>query len=536
MVPTQTTPSILSFAGQKDSQPDAIAAAVFAVAEMARNKGGGLLSRQPQEKLAFLAKAGYPVWLFPKDKMVLLFDGLGGFAHNLQFTEALSAKEFLAALEPNQRPRENYLSFLAAHGGYFKQVPDEKTFTVRGLIANPDFKNEFKSYLKEATATGESPILLSPVLDETRISAPLTEIDNLQSQLKENQAKLVECLSLLRKTSSQYTTEIEYEIIAATEEANAKIKAQAEFINPQVAAIKKAFSKKIKQVTTSFDKEFSEQQKYSVKIERLIKRLEIKIRQYEREAKLQGKQGHKIYEKRWKDKSKKAQKELSALKKELKNTEDSIKRIVKSKSDILSNLNLELESQIKAARQPLIRLEEARDAKTFALKQESNRLLALEKPIVEGIEQNLKLEETLTSGFDDLGISDLQIKTPTLVYVPFYVACYEYDSARRYLCIPPSTINEVDLSSKLKGALGFSKTKNLLTPRYKTVAKLMDNVEALTWHNSVFERELWGSGRGKNLLKNSDFVNRINAGLSYLKGAGWLSEREETDLGSLVKS
>jgi hypothetical protein len=536
MVTTQTTPIILPFVDQKGSEPDAMAAAVFTVAEIARNKGGGLLSRQPPETLAFLAKAAYPLWLFPKDKTVLLFDGLGSFTHELPYAEAPSAKAFLSALETNQRPRENYLSFLSAHGSYFKQVPDEKTFALRGLIANPDFKGEFESYLKEATETAESPVLLAPTLDEEKISTSLTDFDKLQSQLRDNQTKLAECLSLLRKTSSQYITEIEYEIISATEEANAKIKAQAEFINPQIAAFKKTYSKKIKQVTTSFDRGFSVQQKYRVKTERLIKRLEIRIRQYEREAKRQDKQGHKIYEKRWKDKIKHAEKELSGLKKELKDTEDALKRIIKQKADALANLNFELDSQVKSVRQPLVKLEEARDAKTFALKQESNRLLALEKPIAEGIEQNLKLEVTLNSGFADLGISGSQIKIPTLIYVPFYVACYECDSARRYLCIPPSRINAVDLSSKLKGALGLSKTKNLLTPRFKTVATLMDNVEALTWHNTVFERELWGLSNGKDLLKNSDFVGKINAGLSYLKSAGWLSEREETEISSLVKS
>ncbi|MCL5876436.1 MAG: hypothetical protein M1540_01325 [Candidatus Bathyarchaeota archaeon] len=530
MVTTQTTSTILSFSGQKVSESEVEAAAVFAVAEMARNKGGGLLSRQPQETLAFLAKVGYPLLLFPKEKSVLLFDGLGGFTHKLPYAEAPSAKTFLAALEANQRPRENYLSFLSAHGSYFKQVPDEKTFALRGLIANPDFKSEFESYLKEATEIAESSKLLSPTLDEEKISTSLTDLDKLQSLLRDNQTKLAECLSLLRKTSSQYVTEVEFEIIAATEEAEAKIKAQAEFINPQIAALKKTYAKKIKRVTTSFDKGFSDQQKYRVKTGRLIKRLEIKIRQYEREAKRQGKQGHKIYEKRWKDKIKQAEKELSGLKKELKDTEDALKRIVKQKADALSNLNFELDSQVKVARQPMVRLEEARDAKTFALKQESNKLLALEKPIAEGIEQNLKLEETLNAGFADLGISDSQVKSAARVYVPFYVACYEYGSARRYLCVPPSTISEADFSSKLKGALGMSKTKNLLTPRFKTVATLMDNVEALTWHNSVFEKELWRLGEGSNLLKNSLFTANVKTGLAYLKRAGWLSEREETEL------
>jgi hypothetical protein len=72
----------------------------------------------------------------------------------------------------------------------------------------------------------------------------LTELDKLQLELKVEQDNLSDCLHLLEKTTSQYITEIEYETTAATEEANAKIKAQAEFINPLIAELKKTYSKK----------------------------------------------------------------------------------------------------------------------------------------------------------------------------------------------------------------------------------------------------------------------------------------------------
>jgi len=62
---------------EKTSMPEAESAAVFAIAEFERSKGGGLIARQPPERLAFLSKVGYPLWLYPKNNQTFLFDGLG---------------------------------------------------------------------------------------------------------------------------------------------------------------------------------------------------------------------------------------------------------------------------------------------------------------------------------------------------------------------------------------------------------------------------------------------------------------------------
>ena len=74
----------------------------------------------------------------------------------------------------------------------------------------------------------------------------------------------------MKKTTSQYVTEIDYEAVAAKEEADAKIKAQQEFINPQIAKLNKEYSRKIKDLTESFDKELESLQKLKAKTEKFI--------------------------------------------------------------------------------------------------------------------------------------------------------------------------------------------------------------------------------------------------------------------------
>ena len=56
-----------------------------------------------------------------------------------------------------------------------------------------------------------------------------------------------------------------------------------------------------------------------------------------------------IYEKSWKSKIGETKKELSGLKKELKQTENSIKNLTKQKNEKISKLQFELDVEVKLA-------------------------------------------------------------------------------------------------------------------------------------------------------------------------------------------
>src|SRR5450759_2388927 len=151
MLTSATKRFSLPFSTQKSSASEVEAAVVFAVAELERNKGGGLIARQPEEKLVFLSKIGYPLWLFPKNNSTFVFDGFGDSSYSISYAEAPSTKAFMESIEVNSRPRENYMAFLSNYDSYFQQSMKEKQFMFKGLITDLDFKNEFNVYRKEAT-------------------------------------------------------------------------------------------------------------------------------------------------------------------------------------------------------------------------------------------------------------------------------------------------------------------------------------------------------------------------------------------------
>jgi len=521
---------MLPFSGHRRSEPVVEAAAVFTVAEAQRNRSGGLFGRQSPEALAFIAKLGYPLWLFPMNNSALIFDGLGSATHNVSYVESTSAKTFLDCLEANELPREKYLTFLSDHGSYFDHPPQTKQYPMNGLIWDTDFKEDFSVYRKEATELTEPAALLIPLLEESVVASQIADLEKLQTKLHTEKEKLVTCLRSIKRITGQYITEIDFDAAAATEEITAKIKAQEELVNPQIAKLNKEYQHKIKDLTTSFDSELESLQKQKTKTDRSIDTTENKIKEYEHGAKLQGKQGHKIYETRWKAKVKTARKELSGLKKELKRIECRIKKVDKQRSNEIANLNFEWDAGIKLRRQPLLDLEAQQKQKAAAFRTESNRLQAMEKPVADGLARCIELRQTVNYDFDNLGIGNPQLKGPSLIYVPFYAVCYEAGLARRYLCIAPSAVNSVDFSTKLKQAFGFNKIGNLLTPRSKPIATLITKVETVANQNSSLESQLWSLSEKNDLLKNRTFCTDVEHGLVFLKHHGWLSERETTDL------
>ncbi len=127
-----------------------------ALAEFERNKGGGLILKQPEEKLHFIAEMGYPLWLFPNNLITYIFDGLNNFIYSIPYVELPTAKVFMENLEVNSKTREDYMAFLSDNNSYFLQPIKEKEFSLRSLIVDSDFKKEFDVYRKEANRSYRS--------------------------------------------------------------------------------------------------------------------------------------------------------------------------------------------------------------------------------------------------------------------------------------------------------------------------------------------------------------------------------------------
>jgi hypothetical protein len=529
MVVSSTKRYILPFSEPKKVDTTVEVAAVCALAEYNRSRGGGILTKQPEEKIVFIAKLGYPLWLVPKDNSILIFDGLDETSFNLRYYKMPSAQAFMAQLLANMSPRDKYAGFLSENSGYFLQSPKEQQFKLSGILANIDFRVDFNSYVGEATELSPELPVLEPILDIHAISLNLSQMEKLQNYLRDDLAELHKILKEIHKTTNQHVSEVMFEETSAKEEAEAKIKAQEEFTKPQITKLNRDFKAKLKELAKDYDKEIEHLTKLKRKTLKIISKVEREIRHYEQQAKIHSQRGHEIYERRWKDKAKEAQKELSCHKKGLKSIEYNIKKTSREKGQTMHKTKIELEEKTKLMRQPLVDLEEEKNRKIAAFKKEIDRLFDLEKEVAESINRSIKNRETVAEEFSGLGIDDDKFDRTVLVYVPFYVICYEANMTRRYLCFSPSTVKKVDLSARFKSAIGFSKIKDLFTPLFSSLPAVVGKVESYPV-NSILETRLYELGNKNNLLKDDGSFSCIASGLSTLRDMGWLSEREATEL------
>jgi hypothetical protein len=505
-------------------------AAVFSLAEMDRAKGGGLISKQPEEKIVFIAKMGYPLWLFPWSETTLIFDGLNRSNYTLPYAVIPDVKPFMENLKSGSKTLETHMAFLADHINYFQAPVTEKGFLINGLMRQPEFLRAFDSYRREAVAIDEQPInvaLLSPTIDESTILFILQELEKLYLTFKEDFDRIHRCMKFINNATQHYIKELRSKANAVKEEFAVKIRAQEEIIAPRVAHIREDYDHKIIESAKTFERQRHPIQKEKVKLEKSQEQALAKIEHYKLEAKTRAEMDDSVGEQKWKEKSSETKKELSDIEDELKKTEKALKDLEESNSLEIFNLRSELEAKIKEARYPLLELESSRDAKILIHNQEIEKLEQQTKLIIDQLGRTAKLREANIAQFAALGVKqDLELKEAALFYVPLYVACYQAELKKRYLILPPSEANAIGLSTKLKGALGRAKIRQLLALRFDALTPLMDTIQVLSQQSAVFEHEMREKGEKTDTLTMSSLRERIKKGLEDLKREGWFSDKE----------
>jgi hypothetical protein len=237
---------------------------------------------------------------------------------------------------------------------------------------------------------------------------------------------------------------------------------------------------------------------------------------------------------RWKQQTKDAKQELAAIQDQLKTNEKALEHLEKKRASEAFRLRSELEAGIKEARRNLVELEASRDAKILVIKQEMDKLEKLTKLVSYQIGRTVKLREANIAQFEKLCMKPHSRElNKALVYVPFYVVCYDSGTRKRYLTLPPSLVGTIGISTRLKGALGRARIKSFLVPRFREITSLAETIQRQIQENTMFETELRELGAENNVLAMGSTRDEIGKGLLNLKEQGWLSDK---DYGAIVSS
>ena len=508
--------------------PDMAKAAVFCLAELERAKGGGIIFRQPAEKLTFIAQSYCPFWLIPWGELNLLFDGLATSAHTLRYKPVPDARAFIGNAERSSKTLEAYAAFLSDNTNYFRLSPNVKEVILKGLITDTVFLNEIDSYFQEAKQIDTPPedaTMLPPTLEEPEFSSVISELDNMKSTFTEEKDVLYECMKLLNRVTRDFSKAIHAKMKKEKDDFDEQIKKQQAIVKPKVEQINEEYDGKIAKLTKDFDRQLLPLQKEEVKFEKTKEQTLSKIERYKTEAKTASANKNAVAERKWKEKADETKKELSGFEAKIKDYQSKMKSVEDSRTGETFKLRTEWEAKVREAEKDVLELEASRDARMQFHGQEIEKLEKPTSVIIEQINGMAKMREADLAGFGRLGFRQKQTAT-TLMYVPFYLTCYRHDSKRRYMTLAPSVANSIGLFTKLKGALGRARIKQLVSPRFKAITQHLNGLPSTIERNPVLEREITESSMKIDILRLASVRAEFSASLKQLKEEGWLSEKE----------
>lgn len=510
--------------------PDLEAATIFTLVELERSKGGGLILKQPEETIRFIAKLSYPVWVSPWGELVLAFDGLSQNSYTQKYLSVPDVMGFAENLKRGARTRETHQAFLSDHINYFKVPATEKSLVVKGLMTDNHFVNEFNVYRHAAKGAGneaEETDLITPTLDENLVSHGINDLETLRQTLQEQVDNIYKNIRFLNRTTQKYMKELQNSAREVREEFKLKIQQEEEIVAPKITQLKDEFDFRMNSMAKSYEKRLIPIQQAKARLEKSNENATTKLERYKVEAKDHGDKGNLASEQKWREKASETRKEISEIEKQIKQNTKALKDLEETRSVETIKLRAELETKITETRSNLIDLEAHRDAKILINTQEMEKLETQTKTMCEYASNAAKLLETNISQLEKLGAEkELGMNGNVLYCIPFYVACYKTDAKKRFMVIPPSVVNNVGVFTKIRGALRISKITHLLTPRFKAISTLAQNVQAIAEKNAAFEAELANLGAINNIFVPGKLSDTIKAGLRGLKDEGWLSEKE----------
>lgn len=501
-------------------------AAIFCIAELNRDKGGGLFKKKPPEKIVFLSKVYYPFWIVSLKDLNLVLDGFNLFSHTIAYPTIPEVKAFKTGLEDASSNRQVYSSFLSNKQGYFQESNGENTRVVEGVFSDLEFDKEFLNYIKESTTKMQvaDGVLLSPQYSEEQVQKNIREIDDLYNGFAQQREQLGEVIKLLNSKTQAFLVGLNLEIKAIEDKFSRPIEKETAALEKTKALLNKAYTEKVTDVSSKYEKETVALNKEILKWEKTAEELNGEIEKTEIEIKNALINKDEQSEEHLKEKRSSLKKKLPEISQSIKDLKREIQELEDRKKNELFQLRQENEAEIKQASKNLSDIMVARDAEKKICQDEMQRLEEFTSKITGDVDKLCKMMDAVLNDFNNLGVKGAYAP-PLLVYMPFYLFSYFSNSEKRFVYMAPSIVNNLAISIRLK-ALGKKKITQMFQPRSHKIVSILNKFILLLNEDIPFRHEVTEACTKADLLHSSQAIESIKNGLADLRTAGWISEDE----------
>jgi len=503
-------------------------ATIFSLSELGRDKGGGLISKRPPEKITFISEACYPIWLAPWRGRTLLLDGFGLIKHTIQFDLLPDIEVFMKEIKGNSDNREAYIAFLRNNLNYFKNFSGKGEKTINGLITDPILTQDLAKYLEKAKHVRgplTDRLILSPALNEDAVRSVIQELMSIDEMLRNDVKRLRKVMHLLMRVTQKHIRAIEIENEKIRRRFGIEIERFKARFKRSMDVLRRNYDRRIKRIRKETEQQIQRLQKEQSTLE--ARKDEIKTYTEKCKVKLSECEARRDVERLsyWRQEIDKSKKEMNEVERRITEIDKRIRELESSRDLQISQLRSDYNLRIGSLPSEVRKIETARDAKIKAGEEEAELLKNLTSNLISQINALIELRKPSSNDLLNLAIPTTRRKI-ALVHIPFFLVCYKRGLKRRYVLYPPSVANSMSATIKFKGAFKSFRVRMLLNEISRPITKLLNNIIHLIEQDPLFEEKIFNAGVKTNILRTRKSREVIGEGLLDLKMEGWLSDKE----------
>lgn len=512
-------------------------AAIFSLAELSREKGGGLISKKPAEETLFISRIHYPLWFIPWRRRTLVFDGFDMKSHTLSFDILPDANIFIQEMRGSSARLETYSAFLSHNLNYFKKAYGRGQKVIKGLIMDPNLMNDLFSLFRKAkpVKNTKEKVLLPLLMDQSAVEASMRELQNFEKILEEDVKKLGGIVKMLVKTTQRHVNSVKAEIEKTKRRSDARINSLMSRMTKKTEKTRKIYDEKIVKVSRNANQRIQILSQEDAKLKTDRDHLRAYIEQCKKEISAAQERKDERQVEYWRLELRSSRRNLLEIGKRLKEIEREIKEIGSTRDFEISRLKSEYTSKAEKYMAEVRKLEAACEAKIKISLEALEALERLTSQIVGQINGLIEARTLALKGLREMGYP-LYKRKIALAYMPFFLVCYGRNLKRRYLAFPPSIANTMDGVNKIKSALRPYTVRSMLQEYSLPVANLLNEFVDSIQQNSMLEDRIFKMCMKSNLLRQKTSKKDIGKGLRELAVEGWLSGEELQTLQSRLEA
>ena len=513
---------------RKDFTKNMETAAILYLAEANRKKGEHPRLKKTEEKLVFITQVCYPIWLIPHNKATLIFDGLGLASHASSFDVTPDVKVFNKDVQRNQKTTESYTATLTRNIDYFRTSQAKEETKIEGLITTPDLKKDLKTLLslkKKTKKQSRNSVFLKPITRIHEIRSQIKQLSALEKKNDRDIKNINASMKLLNTATARRVKAIKDEIEKIRKTHRKQIKKTKLKMTKSLQQVNNQYNQKIARTSKKYKKRLLQLNKKQTRLKKKAKSLRKEAKQIETKIKSSKPPQRKRYERRWIMNLGRTKKKLQTLRKQTKVNSKRIRMVENAQKRELAKQRRACCKRIQSINRKYRDRQGSREAEIIMKRQEIATVEEVTRIITKSMQSVLQKKKLFNAEFEKIFIPQTK-KAVRMVYLQFYLARYEKGDKRRYTIYPPSTIEDMGILTKMKGALGATKVKNLIKPRSEAMAAFLNQLLTLFEKKPMLEKDVTEASIQKSILLLKRHRIGISKGLKQLENENWISKKE----------